>query len=231
MWCVGRIDAAYRARMDAVLATYEQPLTPAAPVLCLDERPVVLRADIRPSRSLRQGTPARRDYEYRRHGTANLFCAVEPKTGWHWVRATANRTGPEFAKAVRALLGHYPAAETIHLVVDNLNTHTRKSLTNYYGEQRGGELWDRLTLHYTPKHGSWLNQAEIAISRVSRQCLGKRRIPDLATLRSETRAWVRRTNAQRRPVQWRFTRRKARRIFAGARPAHITRARAGRVSH
>jgi DDE superfamily endonuclease len=219
MWCVGAIDAAYIARMEEVLATYEQPLRAAEPVVCLDERPVQLTADTRPPSRARPGRPARYDYEYQRHGTANLFCAVEPKAGWHLVRATPNRAGPEFAKVIRAIAGHFPEADTVHLVMDNLSTHTRKSLTDYYGEAIGGALWARLTVHYTPKHASWLNQAEIAIGLLIRECLGRRRIADLPLLRSETAAWKRQANRHRRIIQWRFTRRKARRTFGYRRPA------------
>ena len=229
MWCVGAIDADYTARMEEVLATYERPLRAEEPVVCLDERPVQLTADTRPPSRARPGLPARYDYEYQRHGTANLFCAVEPKAGWHLVRATPNRTGSEFAKVIRAIVGHYPAADTIHLVMDNLSTHTRKSLTDHYGEAIGGGLWDRPTVHYTPKHGSWLNQAEIAIGLLIRECLGRRRIADLPSLRGETSAWKRRANRKGRIIQWRFTRRKARRIFGYRRPIRAAnRSRRGR---
>ena len=213
MWCVGAIGADYIARMEEVLATYEQPLQAGEPVVCLDERPVRLTADTRPPTPARPGVPARYDYEYRRHGTANLFCVVEPKVGWHLVRATPNRTGAEFAKVIRALVDHCPGANTIHRVMDNLNTHTRTSLTNTYGEELGGRLWDRLSVHYTPKHASWLNQAEIAIGLLVRECIGRRRIPNLPMLRRETAAWKRRANRQRRTIQWRFTRQKARKLF------------------
>ena len=113
----------------------------------------------------------------------------------------------------------YPQAQTIHLVMDNLNIHCRKSLTDYFGEQEGGRLWDRFTVHYTPKHGSWLNQAEIEISLFSRQCLGSRRIPTLAILRRETNQWRRQANRRRTKINWQFTRRKAREKFHYAKPA------------
>jgi len=108
----------------------------------------------------------------------------------------------------------YPEAETIHLVMDNLNIHRRKSLTDLLGEKVGGEVWDRFTVHYTPTHGSWLNQAEIEIGIFSRQCLGARRIPDLKTLRQETRAWNRRINRAHTKINWKFDRKAARRKFA-----------------
>jgi DDE superfamily endonuclease len=113
----------------------------------------------------------------------------------------------------------YPFARTIHLVLDNLNIHCGKSLVDYYGEQEGGYLWHRLTVHYTPKHGSWLNQAEIELSLFSRQCLGKRRIPDLERLQRETQAWNREANRERTKINWRFTRRKARKLFQYTKPA------------
>jgi hypothetical protein len=130
MCCVGAIGADYIARMEEVLATYEQPLQAEEPVVCLDDRPVRLTADTRPPTPARPGVPARYDYEYRGHGTANLFCVVEPQVGWHLVRATPNRTRAEFAKVIRARVDHYPGANTIHLVMDNLNIHARTSLTN-----------------------------------------------------------------------------------------------------
>ena len=111
------------------------------------------------------------------------------------------------------IVDHYPFARTIHLVMDNLNIHCRKTLTDYFGEQEGGYLWDRLTVHYTPTHGSWLNQAEIEISLFARQCLGRRRIPSLAILERETRAWNRRINRDCVKINWQFTRKKARAKF------------------
>ena len=108
---------------------------------------------------------------------------------------------------------HYPQAETIHLVMDNLNIHCRKSLTDLLGAELGGEIWDQFTVHYTPTHGSWLNQAEIEISMFARQCLGRRRIPDLKTLRRQTRAWNRQMNHSRTKINWKFDRKAARRKF------------------
>jgi len=132
----------------------------------------------------------------------------------------------------------YPAASTIHLVMDNLNIHTRKSLTDYFGEQKGGDIWDRLTVHYTPKHGNWLNPAEIERSLYARQCLGKRRIPDLKKLWRQTKAWNRRANQKRTKIHWRFTRKKAREIFKYKPPRHhhsprphLNTARQNRESH
>jgi hypothetical protein len=199
--------------MEDVLETYEKPYDPQQPVVCLDEKPVMLHADVRPSSPAEPGREARRDNEYQRCGTANVFCAVEPKAGRHFTFATPDRSGFEFAQVAFHVALQYPAADTIHLVMDNLNIHRRKSLTDLYGAQVGGEIWDRFTIHHTPTHGSWLNQAEIEIGIFSRQCLGTRRIPDLKTLRRESRAWNRRMNRDRIKIEWKFDRRAARRKF------------------
>jgi hypothetical protein len=213
MWCVAELDAEYLRRMEDVLAVYEKPYQADEPVVCLDEKPVVLHADVRPSRPLRPGQVTRRDYEYQRCGTANLFCAVEPKAGRHFTFPTPNRSAAQLAPVLGQIIRSYPYAHTIHLVMDNLNIHGRKTLTDYFGEQPGGALWQRLTVHYTPKHGSWLNQAEIEISLFARQCLGKRRIPSLSLLRREARAWNRMVNRKQVTIDWRFTRIKARQKF------------------
>jgi hypothetical protein len=213
MWCVAELDDAYIAQMEDVLALYEKPYKAAEPVVCLDEKPVVLHADIRPPRPAKPGHIAKRDNEYRRCGTANIFATVEPKAGRHFTRATPDRSAFQFAHVIRDLVSAYPFARTIHLVMDNLNIHCRKSLTDHLGEREGGYLWSRLRVHYTPKHGSWLNQAEIELSLVSRQCLGTRRISDLGRLKSETRSWNARANRQQLRVRWNFTRKAARRKF------------------
>src|SRR6266567_6192218 len=213
MWCVAELDEDYIRRMEDVLAVYEKPLSEREPVVCIDEKPVVLHADLRPPLAMRPGRRLRRDSEYERRGTANAFCGVEPKAGLHFTKTTPDRSSPQFADYLLEIAEHYPAADTIHLVMDNLSSHTRKAVVERYGEKAGGWLWDRFTVHYTPKHGSWLNQAEIEISLFSRQCLGQRRIGDRASLRRQTRAWSRRMNRHRVPIQWKFTRKKARTTF------------------
>lgn len=199
--------------MEDVLETYEQPYDPQQPVVCLDEKPVTLHADVRPTSPAVPGREARRDNEYERRGTANVFCAVEPKAGRHFTFPTPDRSAFQFAQVAFRLAIQYPEAETIHLVMDNLNIHRRKSLTDLYGAKVGGEIWDRFTVHYTPTHGSWLNQAEIEIGIFSRQCLGARRVPDLKTLRREARSWNHRMNRARIKVNWKFDRKAARRKF------------------
>jgi hypothetical protein len=213
MWCVAELDQDYIRKMEDVLAVYERPYNPAQPVICLDEKPVTLHADVRPPVPAAPGKVAKRDNEYKRCGTANVFCAVEPKAGKHFTRPTPTRSAPEFAQAVAQIIRVYPLARKIHLVMDNLNIHCRKSLTDYFGKKAGQHLWSRLRVHYTPKHGSWLNQAEIEIGMFGRQCLGKRRIPTLGILRRESRAWNRKMNRNQVKINWRFTRRKARDKF------------------
>jgi len=213
MWCVAELNDDYIARMEDVLETYEQPYNPKQPVVCLDEKPVTLHADIRPASPAVPGHEARRDNEYKRNGTANVFFAVEPKAGRHFTFPTPDRSAFQFAQVAFRLAIQYPRAETIHLVLDNLNIHRRKALTDLYGPEVGNEIWDRFTVHYTPTHGSWLNQAEIEIGIFSRQCLGSRRIPDLKTLRSEALAWNRRMNRDAIRINWKFDRKAARQKF------------------
>jgi hypothetical protein len=211
---VGKLNDEYIAKMEDVLETYERPYNPAEPVVCLDEKPVTLHADVRPASAAMPGREARRDNEYERRGAANVFCAVEPKAGHHFTFATPDRSAFEFARVACELAMHYRQAKTIHLVLDNLNIHCQKSLTDAFGTDMGTEIWNRFTIHYTPKHGSWLNQAEIDIGLFTRQCLGNRRIPDLKALRREIRAWNRRMNRDQVKINWQFDRRAARRKFS-----------------
>lgn len=159
---------------------------------------------------MQPGHIARRDYEYKRCGTANVFCGVEPKAGVHFTKVTPTRASFEFADFILEVATHYSDADTIHLIMDNLSTHSRKALTDRFGEKDGGWLWDRFTVHYTPKHGSWLNQAEIEIGLFARQCLGKQRIGDIGQLRRQAKAWNRRINRTQTTIKWKFTRKKAR---------------------
>src|ERR1700704_975783 len=160
MWCVAELDEEYIAKMEDVLALSEKPYCSAEPVICLDEKPVSLHDDVRPSRPARPGHIAKRDNEYQRCGTANIFAVVEPKAGRHFTCATPDRSAQQFACVVRRLVLAYPRARRIHLVMDNLNIHCEKSLTDAFGDREGRRIWRRLRVHFTPKHGSWLNQAE-----------------------------------------------------------------------
>lgn len=224
MWCVAELDPEYIARMEDVLALYERPYDPKEPVVCLDEKPVSLHAHVRPARPARPGHVAKRDNEYRRCGTANLFAVVEPKAGRHFTCATPDRSASRFARVVRRVVAAYPRARTIHVVWDNLNIHCEKSLVDAFGPRVGRALWRRLTVHPTPKHGSWLNQAEIELSLVSRGCLGNRRFPEFRLLQRETGAWNGRANRMKTRITWRFTRRDARKKF-GYQTNRFTRSR------
>ena len=153
MWCIPQLDAEYVEKMEDVLKAYERPYNRAEPVVCLDEKPVSLHAEVRPSRPALPGHLAKRDSEYERRGTANVFCAVEPKAGRHFTFATPDRSGFEFAKVIFQLALRYAHANKIHLVLDNLNIHRRKSLTDALGAEVGTEVWSRFTVHYTPRHG------------------------------------------------------------------------------
>ena len=213
MWVVADLDDDYIAQMEDVLETYEQPYDPQEPVVCLDEKSVTLHADVRPTSPAQPGREARRDNEYERRGTANVFCAVEPKAGRHFTFPTPDRSGFEFAQVAVSLALAYPTAKTIHLVMDNLNIHRRKALADVFGTEMAAAVWDRFAVHYTPTHGSWLNPAEIEIGIFSRQCLGKRRIPNLESLRREATAWNRRMNRDHVKITWKFDRKTARRKF------------------
>jgi hypothetical protein len=213
MWCVAEVNEAYLERMEEVLEVYEKPYNPLEPVVCLDEKPVVLHRDLRPPTQAQPQQPAKRNHEYKRCGTANVFCAVEPLAGRHFTWPTPNRSGQQFAKMLQRIDKAYPNARTIHLVLDNLSTHARSSLVGYFGLLRADELWNRFTIHYTPKHASWLNQAEIEISIFARQCLGSRRMPSLPALRAEANAWNRAVNRQRLKINWTFSRLDAANVF------------------
>ena len=213
MWVVADLNEDYIAKMEDVLEVYERPYDQQEPVVCLDEKPITLHADVRPASPAGPGREARRDNEYERCGTANVFCAVEPKAGRHFTFPNPDRSGFEFARVAVDLALAYPEAKTIHLVMDNLNIHRRKALADVFGAQMATQVWDRFTIHYTPTHGSWLNQAEIEIGMFSRQCLGKRRIPSLKVLKAEARAWNRRANRERIKIAWKFDRKTARKKF------------------
>jgi transposase len=214
MWVIPEVTAEFKARMEDVLDVYQKPLDPSEPVVCLDERPVKLRAEVKlPRHGSEPGKVKKRDGEYVRCGTANIFCAVEPKAGVHITKVTKRRAGGDFAQMLQKIAAAYPDAKSIHLIMDNLSTHSLKSCTGFYGQARGEALWSRFTPHFTPKHGSWLNQAEIEISLVSREALGRDRFPNRWCLKARVDAWSKRANEEQRRINWRFTTAKARKKF------------------
>jgi len=198
-------SGAFVWRMEDVLEVYTRPYDPSRPLVCMDEMPEQLLADTRPPEPLAAGRPARVDYEYERRGTANLFLFCEPLGGPRWVHATERRTAVDWAHQIQHLVDvRYPHAERIVLVLDNLNVHSPGSLYEAFPPAEAKRLADKLEIHYTPTHGSWLNVAEIELRVLGGQCLD-RRIPDRATLQAEVDAWATRRNAAGGTVNWRFT--------------------------
>lgn len=200
-----KASAAFVANMEDVLDTYAKPLDPKRPVVCVDEGGKQLIGEVREPLPVRPGSPAKQDSEYVRNGVANLFVAFEPLAGWRHVAVTERKTSVDFARFLRALSDeHYARADRIVLVCDNLSTHTPAALYEAFDPAEARRLADRFEWHYTPKHGSWLNMAEIELSVVARQCLD-RRIPDIETLRREVEAWEQTRNAAVVGVDWQFT--------------------------
>jgi hypothetical protein len=201
-------NAAFAAAMEDVLAVYARPPDPARPLVCFDETSKVLSADVRPPQPAQPGRAARQDTEYKRNpeeGQGNLFLACAPHLGWRHVRVTPSHTALEVAHALRALVDeHFPAAERIVLVTDQLKVHTPAALYHAFPPAEARRILERLEWHYTPTHGSWLNMAELELSVLSRQCLA-RRIPDQTTLAAEAAAWVAPRNVAAIPITWRFT--------------------------
>jgi hypothetical protein len=209
MWCIGRLTEEYRQRMYDLLDLYARPFRPGEPIVCLDEKSKQLLKDSRTPLPIRPGTPVRQDYEYVRGGTCNLFVAVEPKGGRRTVLVTDRRAKPDFVAFVQYLLNTvYATAHCVHLVVDNLNTHFRKCFEDVLGVKAAKALLRRVIFHYTPKHASWLNMAEIEIGILDRQCLD-RRWPNRATLVAEVDAWQQCRNNDQRGIAWSFTRQDA----------------------
>jgi len=192
--------------MEDVLEVYRRPYDPKRPVVCLDEQPVQLIAETRRPIPVAPGQPARYDYEYERVGTAVNFMITEPLGGRRQVSVRTTKTARDLAHEIKTLLDvDYADADQVVLVWDNLNTHTPASLYKAFPPAEARRLLDRLEIHYTPKHGSWLNIAEIDLSVLSKQCLN-RRIPELETLRREAIAWAERRNGeQAKGVDWQFT--------------------------
>ncbi len=213
MWCIGNVNAEYIERMEDILDVYERPYNPKYPVVCIDEKPVALIADKNERLPENPGSVRKIDYEYVRGGSANVFVGVEPKQGVYFNEVTDRRCASDFSNFLAGLSKVYSSAEKIILVMDNLSTHSEKSLIGSLGDIEGARLWKKFEVHFTPKHGSWLNQAEIAIGMYSRQCLGDGRVGDIKYLRAQTAAWNKRTNKKAPQINWRFTKSKARKSF------------------
>lgn len=203
-------NADFVCAMEDTLEVYHRPAAPEYPVVCFDEASKQLTQETRTPIPAAPGRPATTDYEYERNGTANLFMMFEPLTGQRHVKVTARRTAVDYARAVRDLVDvHYPQAEKIVLVHDNLNTHKPASLYEAFPPEEARRILEKLEIHYTPKHGSWLNMAETELGILARQCLD-RRIPDHCTLAAEISAWEKTRNQAECKVNWRFTTTEAR---------------------
>jgi hypothetical protein len=198
------------AHMEDILEVYQQPYAPQVPLVCMDEQPVQLIKEVRTPLPAEEGQPERYDSEYERNGTANIFLCTEPLRGWRSVRVREHRTAVDWATEVpHRLETQYPEADGIRLVCDNRKTHGIGSLSEAFPPEHARGLAARLAIHHTPKHGSWLNIAEIALSALTLQCLD-RRIPDLETLREETTQWEQKRNASHKGVDWQFSTQEAR---------------------
>jgi hypothetical protein len=192
--------------MEEVLEVYARPYNEMRPVVCMDEKPYQLLEDVREPLPLKPGHPEKVDSEYQRNGTCSIFVFTEPLGGWRHVEALPQRTKKDWARKIQWLLDtEYPAAEKVVLVMDNLNTHALSSLYETFPPEEAFRLARKLEIHFTPKHGSWLDIAELELSALAAQCLGTRRISDIETLNAELSAWHTCRNQKQMGVDWQFT--------------------------
>ena len=208
MWCIAKITPEYRFRMYDLLDLYNQPYDVAWPVVCLDEKSKQLIENVKGIIPMKPGSPEKYDGEYKRMGTQNIFVAVEPLAGMRYIKVTDQRKKDDFAYFVKELLLIFPKAIKIKLVADNLNTHFESSFYETFNEQEAKALLEKIEFHYTPKHGSWLNMAEIEINIMDRECLN-RRIGQKDTLKQELKCWSEKRNASKKKIKWTFTKEKA----------------------
>lgn len=218
MWCVPEVNGEYVARMEDVLDLYAEDADPARPVVCFDESPIQLIGEVREPIPAEPGQPQRYDCEYRRNGTANLFVIIQAHQSWRKVTLTKRRTAKDFAEQMRNLVDHdFPHADKIRVVMDNLSTHSPGALYETFPAPEAHRLFSRLEFHFTPKHASWLNMAEIEIGVLKGQCLN-RRIDNVEELESEITAWQTQRNAAGARIKWMFTTEKARKKMGRAYP-------------
>jgi len=209
MWCIAKLTREFRRRMYKILDLYNLPYNPLQPVMCIDEKSKQLISDTRQPIRMSEGKVEKVDYEYKRNGTRNIFVAVEPKAGKHFIEVTRARAKADFAKFIAKLVDDiYCHAEKIIVVLDNLNTHFVKSFYETFSKQKADKILERVEFYYTPKHASWLNMAEIEISMLEEECIG-RRIGAENQLIDETNEWVRQVNQEKRKINWGYTKRDA----------------------
>lgn len=211
MWCIApEQNAAFVCAMENVLEVYKRPYDPVRPVLCMDEKPKQLVKETRTPIACRKGQPQRVDFEYERNGMANVFMFVEPLKGWRRVETTARRTKQDWALQMKQVLDvDYPQATKVTLVMDNLNTHCPSSFYETFAPAEARRLIDRLEIVHTPKHGSWLNVAEVELAALEKQSIAGR-VPDEPTLSKRVKTWMQERNAATVKVNWQFTTDKAR---------------------
>ncbi len=198
--------------MEEILHLYEQTYDPKRPLLCFDERPCQLLGDVLVPLPMTPGKSKRLDYHYERHGVCSVLMAFEPATGWRYVQVRTQRTKRDYAQFMQQLVEHFPQADKIVLVQDNLNTHNPSAFYTALAPAAAFALAQRFEMHYTPPHASWLNMVEIELSALAKQCLD-RRIADQQTLEREVLAWVERRNQRKTTVHWQFTKQHARAKF------------------
>ena len=218
MWCIPQVDGAYVACMEDVLDLYAEKPDPKRPVVCFDESPTQLIGEVHQPIPAEPGQLERYDYEYKRNGTVNLFVFLDAHHSWRKVKVTGQRTSHDFAECMRDLVDlHYPKADKIRVVLDNLSTHSAGALYQAFPAPEAHRVLSRIEFHFTPKHASWLNMVEIEIGGLRRQCLD-RRIGEREHLISEIAAWEARRNNTAAPVKWMFTTERARNKLAFAYP-------------
>lgn len=209
MWCITAITAEYRKRMYKLLTLYSRSYSKQYPVVCVDEKSKQLIEDVRKTIPLKPGSPAKYDGEYRRRGTRNIFVAVEPLAGRRKIKVTLQRKKIDFACFIKELIAHdYRQAKKVRLVLDNLNTHFAASFYETFSKKQADQILRKIDFYYTPKHGSWLNMAEIEINMMDRECLA-RRIGDAPVLEREIACWSQQRNKAKKKIQWSFTRKDA----------------------
>ena len=210
MWCIAEITDEYAIRMFNILKLYKKPYDPKNPILCFDEKNKQLLDIFRQSLPAKPGRIKRVDYKYKRNGTANIFVTVEPRGKLRAVKATERRTKLDFAKEIKRItkLLRYKDAKKIHIVLDNLNTHFEKSFYETFSKIEAKKILKKTKFHYTPKHASWLNMAEIEINALSTQCLNQQ-IPTLKEIRKHINAWSKYRNKMKAGINWQFTKEQA----------------------
>jgi hypothetical protein len=213
MWCIGKITKEYLKRMYDILDLYKEPYDAKKPVIGFDEKPKQLLGEKRTPLPMQPGKEEKYDYEYIKNGKANIFVAVEPKHGKRVTKVSKRRTKKDFAKFMCELVSHYPYAEKLRIVLDNLNTHFKDSFYETFDKNVAKRILSKLEFHYTPKHASWLNVAEIEISAIDKECTD-RRMKDIHFLKEEVKACTKRRNNDRCKIDWKFTKKDADRKLA-----------------